>query len=430
MPDLFKKLINGLKNAAPLAFLRGYLSSFLILSPRWVRNTVLGLLLLLILSIAARATISFNTILRLTPLVVTVTPASNLPAQVQALESQTVGQAFDRDTTTFYTAYGVDQIQVTFEGSESIQRLRVYGPAPYQLTVSTSDADGNLTPLTSWTNLDLTQLSSGWNSFNLPAPVQSATLILTLTPVSGSSATGLQEIEFWGSGLAQNETDGAAWDAFLASPTAPSTLLVSGREYPAGPATVTVGGTSPTATFTVNLPLNGTQYRKAWLLYDVNGLSHWIAVPRSINGQESAGGWPLPGSTQWCTEAEPIHPDWLYQGSNTITFSMPNGVTTPYQIANLKVVVEEDDGANFIDNIQASNGNASVLTDGDETTGWRPYIDGEGGAVALPTLVFNLYKTTQADSINLYTTNQITGQVIESVEQNNVWVRIGDMVAI
>ncbi len=113
---------------------------------RWGRYAVLTLLLLLVVSIAARATIAYNSVLRLTPLAVTVTPASNLPAQVQALESQTIGQAFDRDTTTSYTAYGVDQIQVTFEGSESIQRLRVYGAAPYQLTVSTSDASGNLTP--------------------------------------------------------------------------------------------------------------------------------------------------------------------------------------------------------------------------------------------------------------------------------------------
>lgn len=394
------------------------------------RRVLLALLLVLTAIALSHATINLSGTLRLTPVSISVTPDSSLPAQTQALESQTIGEVFDRDTTTSYTAYGVDTIQVTFEGTEQIQRLKFYGPSSYTLSVASQGVSG-LAPVPGWTNLNLSTLAAGWNNFDLNAPISASSLVLTLTPISGGS-TPLTEVEFWGAGLAQNETDGAAWDTLLNSPNTPSTLLLSGREYagiPAGssaPGTVTVSS-SATATFTVNLPLAGTNYRKAWLLYQVNGLSSWIAVPRTINGQEAAGGWPLPGSTDWSTQVEAIHPDWLNAGANQITFSMPNGVTNPYQIGNVKIVLEEDNGANLIDNIQASNGNPAVLLDGDETTGWRPYVDGEGGNPPTPSLIFNLARPSQVDSLNFYVVNQVSGQVIESVLRNGIWVSLGDV---
>lgn len=401
----------------------------------------LGLALFLALAIGAKAMINRATILRLTPLSVTVAPEADLPSEVQALETQTVGLAFDRDTTTVYTAYGRSQVTVGFEGIEEIHRLRLFGPAPYSIAVFTVDTQGNMTAVGQWSNLNLSNLPAGWNNFDLVNPVNAQSLVIKLTPNSSAGASGIQEMEFWGKGIAQNEKDGSSWDALFQSATAPSTLLVSGREYlPTAPVTdstpVTIGGTAApaTQTFTVNLPMNGQSYRKAWLMYDVYGLSHWIAVPRTINsigaasiGGEAAGGWPLPGSTQWSTQVEAIHPLWLNQGPNYFSFSMPNGVVNPYAIRNVKIVVEEDNGSNLIDNIQASAGNPAVLLDGDETTGWKPYQDGLGGTNPTPSLTLNLYRPEQLDSIWLYLSGGISGKVIESVHQAGVWKLLGDM---
>ena len=402
---------------------------------RWRRQALPTAVLVLLLGVGARAMINLPGLVRLTPLSVTVTPEADLPAQVQALETQTVGQAFDRDTTTLYTPYGNDQIRVTFEAVEAISRLRFYGPAPCRLSVSWDDGTGKLTAIGGWTGVDLSRMGPGWNTLDLSGPVSCASLVLSLSPETptASSGTGIAEMEFWGQGWAQNEANGEAWDAWLNSASGPSSLMVSGREYLGAPGNgsasgvVTVGGNSSTASFTVNLPMAGTQYRRMWLVYDVNGLSSWIAVPRTINGKEAAGGWPLPGTSQWCTEVEAIQPSWMNAGTNTITFSMPNGTVNPYEVQNLKLVVEEDDGANLIDEIDASAGNAGVLTDGDETTGWRPYVDGEGGSDPTPSLTFWLYRPQQLDSLKLYVANSLGGQVIESVLQDGTWEGLGDV---
>lgn len=400
--------------------------------PKLIRRAALGFLLALVLTIGARAMININGVFRLTPLAVTVTPESDLPQSEQASETQTVGQAFDRDTTTAYTAFGHSQVKVTFEGVESIQKVRIYGPAPYTASISSVNSQGNISSVSGWSNLNLSKLNAGWNTITLNTPVATSALIISLTPVTtaGSTAVGLQEIEFWGNGIAQNETNGLGWDTLLNSSSvasSPSTLLLSGREYLAATQAVTVGaGGSSTGTFTVALPMDGLNYRRAWLMYDVNGLASWIAVPRTINGQESAGGWPLPGTSTWNTQVETIHPLWLSAGNNTVSFSMPLGVTTPYQIRNVKFVVEEDNGANLIDSAVASAGDASVLLDGDETTGWRPYVDGLSSGS--PVLTFNLYRTTAVDSLNLYLQNQVQGQVVVAVSQNGVWNSLGDAV--
>ena len=103
---------------------------------------------------------------------------------------------------------------------------------------------------------------------------------------------------------------------------------------------------------------------------------------------------------------------------------MPNGVVTPFELRNLKIVAEEDDGANLIAAIGASAGDASVLLDGDQTTGWRPYVDGEGAG--LPSLTMNLMRTTQVDGIKLYMANQVSGQVIVNVLSGGSWKKLGD----
>jgi|GEM_PF-441336 len=401
--------------------------------PKVVRNVLIGFGAVLLLSVGARAMVNFVSVLRLTPLAVTVVPQANLSPSLQSQETQTVGLAFDRDTITSYTAFGNSQVTVAFEGTEEIHQFRLYGSAPYTASVSWVNSQGNVTAISQWTNLNLNNLSSGWNTFTLNTPVNAQSLVISLVPTNSinSQTVGIQEMEFWGKGIPQNETDGEAWDTFLNSPTAPSTLLVCGREYAAsapvtGSNAVTVGAANgpATVTFTVNLPMNGQSYRKAWLMYNVNGLSSWINVPRVINGNEAAGGWPMAGSTQWSTQVEEINPVWLNQGANTISFSMPTGQVNPYMLQGLKIVAEEDNGSNLIDDIEASAGDASVLTDGDLTTGWRPYVDGEGAGV--PSLTMNLARTAQVSGVNLYSAGSIPGAVIVSVLQSGVWTRLGD----
>ena len=255
------------------------------INPRFVKVSAWAMMAVVLLSIGAKAMINLTGVLRLTPLSVTVTPESDLPPAVQALETETVGQAFDRDTTSLYTSYGKSAVKLSFEGVEEIQELRVYGSSPYIASFYTVDVSGNLSPISGWTNVNLSSLGAGWNKLDLNNPVNAKSLAVSLVPTTtisqadSNSPVGISEMEFWGQGIAQNETDGQAWDTLFHAPSAPSTLLVSGREYLAGaPVTgssaVTLGGpNSPaTVTFTVNLPMGGQSFRKAWLMYDVDGL--------------------------------------------------------------------------------------------------------------------------------------------------------------
>ena len=93
--------------------------------------------------------------------------------------------------------------------------------------------------------------------------------------------------------------------------------------------------------FTVELKEPLTSTDKVWLSYELEGVSDYIAVSRSINDRLSTGGYMVSKTDKKSIQKEQINPSWLKVGENLILFSLPEGADYGYKIANLSIEVEK-----------------------------------------------------------------------------------------
>src|SRR6267142_2863524 len=154
------------------------------------------------------------------PFALTVFSSPGLPPEVQAQEAASAPLLFDRDTTTQHVAFDVSSVQAAFESPQPVAAIKVFGAAPYLLTVK-ADAGGSFQTIAGLENVNLTLLPSGWSTFNAAAPVTTGKLLFTLTPATGGSASGMSEIEIWTSAAPVNVKNSAALLAQLLGPTPP-----------------------------------------------------------------------------------------------------------------------------------------------------------------------------------------------------------------
>src|SRR2546425_6506789 len=157
---------------------------------------------------------------KFTPFSLTIFSSSSLPPEVQAQEASTAPLLFDRDTTTQHVAFAVSSVQATFESSQPVSAIKVFGAAPYLLTVQ-ADTGGSFQTIAGLQNLNLTLLPAAWNTFTAAVPVTTGKLLLTLTPATGGSATGLRELEVWTTAAPVNVKNGAALLAGVRGTTPP-----------------------------------------------------------------------------------------------------------------------------------------------------------------------------------------------------------------
>ena len=148
----------------------------------------------------AQAATPLSDSVKLIPSVPTVESAATLPPEVKALEAQTASHLFDRNTTTLHTAYDVSQVYAVLAGASDFRAIKIFGAAPYTLSVF-AEVNGVFQAVSGLQNLNLTTRADAWSRFDATGSVTTGRLRLDLTPASGSSASGLREIEFWsGSG--------------------------------------------------------------------------------------------------------------------------------------------------------------------------------------------------------------------------------------
>src|SRR5574340_1818247 len=74
--------------------------------------------------------------IQVAPVSVVVHSAATLPAEVQALEAGTAPLLFDRDTRTAHVAFADQRIDATLDRPTEIRAIKIYGPAPHELTGS------------------------------------------------------------------------------------------------------------------------------------------------------------------------------------------------------------------------------------------------------------------------------------------------------
>jgi len=399
-------------------------------SPAGARRSRLGRVvaavwLCTVVAVAWPATLATDNV-KLTPLVIQNQASPSLPPEVQSLESQSAPAAFDRDTTSEHTAYDGGHLVAVLDAPTEIRTVKVYGAAPYTLSVD-ADVGDTWQAVAGLQNLNLSARPEGWNSFAASSPVTTAKLRFTLAAASGGSATGLKGIEIWGKGGRANVKNGAALLAALLGTSAPSHARLYKSSLPQGVIGATAGAADDPSdnSFSVALDRNPADFKRAYLSYQVLGLSHWVHAVRSINGSPAQGGFLLSVQNTWSTQIEEINPQWLAQGTNTIAFSAPAGTTGTFTVKDVFLIAELESGANFVSSVadneeDATNPPQNVL-DGDLTTGWTPYPSAGAVKADVPTLTLNFDKQTQIEGLALSLANNLKGSLNIEFLKDGVW---------
>ncbi|HEX9831726.1 MAG TPA: hypothetical protein VGA66_01340, partial [Mycobacterium sp.] len=368
-----------------------------------------------------------------TPHTLTVFSSTSLPPEVQAQEAATAPYLFDRDTNTLHVAYAESQVEASFESAQEVRTIKVYGAAPYLLTVKAESA-GAYQTISGLENLNLTQLPNGWTAFDATTPVSTGKLMYVLTPATGGTATGLREIEAWTTTAPVSVKNGTALLEKLLGPSPPP----QGRAYTAlnPTANPTVGVITPSGddtsdnTFSFTLDRNPAHFVRVYLTYELYGQAHWVSAERIINAVQSlAGGSLLLPTTTWSTQVERINPAWLKQGTNTVEFKVLSSSyqDAGYTVRNVRVIAELDTGANMIETITLNQPDATganpieALYDGDTATGWKPYPPDQPINATSPAVEFEFRRPTQMDAVSFYLSAPIEGELQVSVKQAGQW---------
>lgn len=366
------------------------------------------------------------------PFTLTVHSSSSLPPEVQAQESASAPNLFDRDISTQHVAFADSQVEAVFEAPQEVSAVKVYGAAPYLLTVK-ADSGGSYQTIPGLENLNLALLPAGWNAFNASAPVTTGKLMFLLTPATGGIASGLRELEVWTRTAPINVKSGAALLEKMLGPTP----LPQGRLYTAlnSTANPTVGVIVPSGDNTADNIFNFTVDRdpahfvRAYLVYELSGQEHWISVLRYVNNGGPSGGVPLLPSTAWTTQVERINTAWLKKGSNKIEFGVLSSSfkDAGYTVRNVRVLGELDNGANVTETLNANQPDAvstnpvDALYDGDVATGWKPYPIDQPINAASPSVEIAFRKPTQMEAFSFYLSAPIDGALQVSTQRGGIW---------
>jgi len=283
-----------------------------------------------------------------TPFSLAVFSSASLPAEVQAQEAASAPLLFDRDTTTQHVAFAESSVQATFESVQDVRAIKVFGAAPYRLTVK-ADAGGSFQVIAGLENLNLTQLPAAWNTFNAASAVSTTKLLFVLTPASGGTASGMAELEVWTSAAASSTKGGAHLLAEMLDPAPPA----HGRIYTmlnnsATPtqAVVTPGdsnNTLETNTFRFTLDRDPRHFVRAYLTYELYGQENFVSARRRINEAQlmtsHAGGALIRPAAVWSTQVERIDPMLLVKGANTVKFTVlqSNVSNSGYTVRNVRM---------------------------------------------------------------------------------------------
>ncbi|MDU9049340.1 MAG: SpvB/TcaC N-terminal domain-containing protein [Candidatus Electrothrix sp. Rat3] len=302
-----------------------------------------------------------------------------IPISPSSGNEESVAGLFDRNIETAYTPADSALLDFRFEAPQAISEIRLYGPASYVLTVQ-RQINGQWGNIDSCTDLDLSIQGEQWYSYPLGTSEKADALRLQLVPIDTGPAQGIREIEFWSPGQHEPVRSGVELHSLLDYGVA----LAQGRQYQAEPALGVVGpeqGTYTDAaqdnTFRFDLAYRPEQIKRAYLSYELSGLTHWTGAIRTINEQVAMGGSVIERSQGSGVQVEEIAPAWLRQGTNSIRF-VPVDVDSAYTVSKVQVLIELDDGANFVSRVSTNMAEAedwdaaAMLYDGDTGTGLVP----------------------------------------------------------
>ncbi|WP_420209289.1 SpvB/TcaC N-terminal domain-containing protein [Candidatus Electronema sp. JC] len=371
---------------------------------------------------------------------VKITPVTSLSTSAA---DQELVKLFDRNTGTAYTPAAPALVDVKFDSPQTISEIRVYGPASYLLTVQ-EQVNGQWFAVESLTDVDLSIQEEQWHSYACEPALAADALRLQLVPTAeAGNAQGIREIEFWSPGQHEPIRSGMELRSLLDQGVA----VQQSRQYQAEPASGVIGpeagehvDTAGDNTFRFDLAYRPEQIKRAYLSYELSGLAHWTSAIRSINEQTAMGGYVIERG-QGGRQIEAIAPEWLRQGSNQIRF-VPVDADSVYTVSNVQVLIELDDGANFVRKVSTNMGKnqaeAASLYDGDTGTGlapvqqqeklltgwerqlWQPAAEEAKVNGAAVELAFD--RLTDLTAVSFYATGKIKGHVSILLRKQDGWL--------
>src|SRR5262245_20583499 len=393
---------------------------------------------------ASRAPVPTASDVRLTPARLFVTTA---PSRTGKLEAAAM---FDRDTTTEYRPTTRQVVLVDLPEPAPIRYLKVYRTASYTVRLW-SVIDGELQPYLILDAYDLRSVGSGWLRIPIPEPVITDKVLMELVPVGSSINRGVAELELWSQSEAARDTaDGRDLLDRIAQGAPPfEATLYTG--VPAGGSQTGSSGTGssgtegvpsvdvsegtpdetfvpedaasdPDGTWLVDIQEDPRTFKRAYLVYNLNGYAHWSGLARSVNGRAAVDGVLTAPSITWRLQVEEINPEWLVTGTNEITFLLPDGVDTLSTLGDVGLLVERDDGRNFVTAASAGSEELPlpILHDGEVTDSWAPYELASGnGNSRFASLTFD--RTTQLDGVALYVSGVFSGDVNVQILSAGQW---------
>ena len=358
-----------------------------------------------------------------------------------AADNEGAARLFDRNTETSFAPSAPALVDISLDKVQIINELRIYGPSSYLLTVQ-KQVNGQWLAVDSLTEVDLSIQEEQWHSYACVPALAADALRLQLVPTAeAGNEQGIREIELWSPGQQNAVRSGQAMLTMLDQGVATG----PGRRYLAAPKAGVIGphadGTpdfDSDNVFRFNLAYFPEQIRRAYLSYDLAGLAHWTSAIRSINEQAAMGG-QLVERGKGGRQIEEIAPAWLRQGANQIRF-VPVDTDSAYTVSNLQVLIELDNGTNFVSRVSSNMGTATEtawLHDGSTSsglpleqkrneliTGWESPLwqqpaeaaEVEGAAAELE---FN--RLTELTSVGFYAAGTFKGNIRVFLKKQGGW---------
>ena len=196
---------------------------------------------------------------------------------------------FDGDGLVGFMAGAPTRVRAALPPGTVVQGLGAYGASNATLTVFSDEAGTR--PMKGLDHVSLAALPLRWNRFEAASPMAAETLVIEIDPGAGGQAD-LRELEIWGSTpVRAPSAPGSMAEALLTGlpPSAVSVAATPGSNEMSYPKL----GPDATKTFRVELTQESMALSRAFLVYNIEGLPHWSAARRQINGLTVSGG-PTP----------------------------------------------------------------------------------------------------------------------------------------
>ena len=288
---------------------------------------------------------------------------------------------FDGDGVVGFMAGAPTRLRAALPAGTVFEGLGAYGGSDATLTVYSDEAGTQ--PMKGLDHVSLAGLPLRWNRFEAAAPVAAAGLLIEIDPAPGAQAN-VRELELWGETPARAPAaPGSVAEALLTGlpPSAVSAAATPGGGEMSYPKLGPEGATS----FRVDLTQEAMALSRAFLVYDLEGLPHWSAARRRINGLTVSGGVHAHRASGGL-QVEEISPSWLRAGTNEIQFlaSNPND-PLGYKVKNLRVVAipAAGDTPAYAQTGGSAGSAGRALLDGQRQTGVTAKEVGDGMVVDL-----------------------------------------------